>query len=174
MSQFKLDVTNHLCEHGLDTISYVPDPHDKTKMVPIIDSAGKFTVTSCETAMKNQLSKYDDYDNENDLSAVTFLMGSLTPERSESVRHRCNKAGSSPYAPISDAFPIVWLQLIQDVAPVSYEMYQRLAEQLKQLSPSMYAGESVTMLVKDWFCIADLLDPSLFLSMLILNISCII
>ena len=94
MSQFKLDVTNHLCEHGLDTIVHVPDPHDNTKMVPIIDSAGKFTVTSCEAAMKDQLSKYDNYDHENDQSAVTFLMGSLTIEHSESVCHRCNKTGS--------------------------------------------------------------------------------
>jgi len=155
LAQFKLDVTAHLHEHGMDSIAHVPDPHDQDQMVHIIDGAGKFTATSCENAMEDQLAKYDDYDHENDLAAVVFLLGSLSAERSESVRHRCNKDGVSPYAPISNTFPVVWLQMLQDIAPVSYKKYQQLAEQLKQLTPSTYPGVSITMPVKDWYRIAD-------------------
>ena len=35
---FKSDVIAHLVEHGMDTIAYVPNPHDPTKMLDIVST----------------------------------------------------------------------------------------------------------------------------------------
>ena len=127
-------------------------------MVSIIDGSSRFTPTTCELAIEDQMKKYDAYDNENDTAAVVFIMDSLAPERSKAVRQRCNKDGKSPYAPIKDPFPVVWLHLLQEVAPVSYELYQKQVDDLKALTASSYPGENVTQLVQAWYELADPLD----------------
>ena len=61
----------------------------------------------------------------------------------------------SSYGEIVDRFPIVWLHLMEDIAPSSFESYQLQADSLKLLKPSNYPGENITSLVQDWFRISD-------------------
>ena len=77
---FKRSVSQHLTRYGMDTIAYLPDPHDSTKSVHIVDGSTRFTVSSCETAASAQALLYDRYDRENDASAVEFLLASLSKE----------------------------------------------------------------------------------------------
>ena len=60
----------------MDTVAYLPDPHDPTKSIHIIDGATRFTITSCQTVTTAQAQKYDRYDRENDSAAVEFLLAS--------------------------------------------------------------------------------------------------
>ena len=128
----------------MDSIAYVPDPHDATVMIHIIGGHSRFTVASCKAAMLAQVRKYDSYDYANDQAAVTYLFNSLTAQRGETLRHRCAKEDNSPYGEIVDRFPIVWLHLMEDIAPSSFESYQLQADSLKLLKPSNYPGENIT------------------------------
>ena len=155
---FKRAVSQHLVRYGLDTIAYLPDPHDPTKSVHIIDGSTRFTISSCQAAATAQAKNYDRYDRENDASAVEFLLASLSKERSASVLHRCSKLNDSPYGDVTDTFPVVWLHLMQDIAPTSFETFQQLAKRLEGLRPTQYPGEDIGAMVRDFYSIAEPLD----------------
>ena len=155
---FKRAVSQHLVRYGIDTIAYLPDPHDPTKSVHIIDGSTRFTITSCQQAATLQASLYDRYDHENDSSAVEFLLASLSKERCSSVLHRCNKLNNSPYGDVTDTFPVVWLHLMQDISPSSFETFQQLAKRLEGLRPTQYAGEDIGAMVRDFYAIAEPLE----------------
>ena len=74
---FKRSVSQHLTRYGMDTIAYLPDPHDPSKCIHIIDGSTRFTVDSCEKSAAIQAQLYDQYDKENDASTVEFLVASL-------------------------------------------------------------------------------------------------
>ena len=158
IDEFKRSVSQHLVRYGMDTIAYLPDPHDPSKSVHIIDGSTRFTITSCQTAATTQAKKYDRYDHENDSSAVEFLLASLSKERRSSVLHRCSKLNNSPYGEVTDNFPVVWLHLMQDIAPSSFETFQQLAKRLEGLRPTQYSGEDIGAMVRDFYSIAEPLD----------------
>ena len=158
IDSFKRSVSQHLTRYGMDTIAYLQDPHDQTKCVHIIDGSTRFTVASSEKAAATQSVLYDQYDKENNASAVEFLLASLSKERAASLLHRCRKLNDSPYGDIVDPFPVVWVHLMQDIAPSSFETFQQLVKKLEQLQPTQYPGEDIGAMVCDFYTIAEPLD----------------
>ena len=62
---FQKEVMDHLTSHGMDTITYLPDPSDKTKMVSIITDHDRFTPAAADRTETLQSLKYDQYDHAN-------------------------------------------------------------------------------------------------------------
>ena len=89
---------------------------------------------------------------------MEFLVASLSKERAASLLHRCRKLNDSPYGDIVDPFPVVWVHLMQDISPSSFETFQQLTKKLEKLRPTQYAGEDKGAMVRDFYTIAEPLD----------------
>lgn len=49
LSAFQKTIWDHLVDTGMDTIAYLPDPTDKTKVSNVVKSHSRFTVQSART-----------------------------------------------------------------------------------------------------------------------------
>ena len=57
---FQKSVWDHLVDTGMDTIAYLPDPTDKTKVSNAVKSHSRYTVQSAQTLIQDQVELYDD------------------------------------------------------------------------------------------------------------------
>jgi hypothetical protein len=70
---------DHLIDTGTDSISYLPDPKDATKMIIIITSHSHFTISSMRTHSGMLEPLFDDSDRMNK-DTRHFLLDSLSKE----------------------------------------------------------------------------------------------
>ena len=63
----------------MDTITYLADPADKTRMVSVITDLMRFTHQYVHTKAPVQADLYDQYDKANDCTAQSALLNSLDP-----------------------------------------------------------------------------------------------
>ena len=100
LHDFEKDVYKHLVKHGLDTIAYIPDPRDNTKVVNVIKEHAKLTgnmstaTATCEAIEQ----KYDKWDHKNSTEAKEFLLNSISKE--------LEKEFSPFYNPHKDSFAL--------------------------------------------------------------------
>ena len=66
-------IMQHFEDHGLDTITYLPDPMKKGRMVSIVNSYPRYTLDEVIAAERPQKAKYDKYDHQNSQDAVQYL-----------------------------------------------------------------------------------------------------
>jgi hypothetical protein len=98
-------VETYLQRNGLDSITYLPNPQDPSKMISIIQHYSKFELQSTiEAAWILRKSKYDRYDCNNDDSARNWLLNSLDAELKDDVTKRVKS---------TDGFCVNWLQMIR-------------------------------------------------------------
>ena len=77
--QFQQHVWKHLTGHGLDTITYLRDPLDSSKVLSVVMSHARFSA-DIKTTKKSAdyfAERYDDFDRSNDEAAKLFLLDSL-------------------------------------------------------------------------------------------------
>lgn len=134
---FQNAVWDHLTDTGMDSIAYLPDPTDHTKMTNVVKSHSRYTVQSAQNLVKPQLVKYDKYDKTNDRAARTYLLASLTVTLSNKVSEKLEE---------SDPFPIVWLQFLKSIQSTSIERFEDLKSSIKMRLPSQYSGENLEQL----------------------------
>jgi hypothetical protein len=77
---FQKKVKAHLVDCGMDSIAWLEDPIDPSRMVNIIYDHPSFTQESTISSLRVQLILYDKYDRENGTAASKFLIGSLVEE----------------------------------------------------------------------------------------------
>ena len=79
---FQKKVLKHLTVHGLDAITYLPDPTDATKTVSVIDNHSRFNLEEAiEKGNKLVTTKRcDGYDLQNIDDAKQFLINSISPD----------------------------------------------------------------------------------------------
>ena len=77
LESFVTDVMDHMKQTGLDTITYLPDPEDNNNMTSVVEHHGRFTLEYTKSAAAKVITKWDNYDKENDADAVLFLLNSL-------------------------------------------------------------------------------------------------
>ena len=134
---FQNSVWDHLVVTGMDSIAYLPDPTDKTKVSNVVKSHSRYTVQSAKTLIQGQVELYDKYDKTNDKAARTYLLASLTPLLSNKVSEKLDDA---------DPFPIVWLQFLKAIQSTSIERFEDLKTSIKLRLPSQYPGENLEQL----------------------------
>jgi hypothetical protein len=111
---FEHKVWKHLCNHGMDSISYVPDPQDKTIMLSCVENHSRFTVESISMLIQDQLLKYDAYDHSNNAAAIDFLLESLSPDLAKDIRRAKND---------DDSFPVVFMHFIKIIRSSSLSRF---------------------------------------------------
>ena len=90
----------------MDSIAYLKDPLDATKMTNVVKAHARYTVQSAKALIEGQVPKYDKYDRTNDKAARTFLLASLQIDLSNKVAEKLDD---------DDPFPIVWLQFLKAI-----------------------------------------------------------
>jgi hypothetical protein len=96
-------VKMHLVEHGMDSISYFPNPQDPTEMVSIMTEHKKFNLETVPKMLQPQLPLYDVYDRNNDTTASKFIMDTLESELMLDLRDLIED---------NNPFPIQWMRFI--------------------------------------------------------------
>ena len=141
LTVFQNAVWNHLLDTGIDSIAYLQDPEDGSRMTNVVKSHARFTVQSAKSLIDVQASKYDSYDRTNDVAARAFLLASLETSLSNKIEEKIED---------NDSFPIVWLQLIKTIQSTSIERFEDLKQAIKKRHPSQYSGENLEQLAADF------------------------
>jgi hypothetical protein len=138
---FQKKVKAHLVDCGMDSISWLEDPIDPSRMVNIIYDHPRFTQESAISSLRVQLLLYDKYDRENDTAARKFLIGSLVEELADQLEERLDD---------KDAFPLVWMQFLKLIQSTSVERFEDLKLRIKSRLPAQYPGENLEDLGRDF------------------------
>ena len=82
LQDFITEVWEHLTEHGLDTVSYLVDPHLNTTVTNVVQHHSKFghDMEVAEAAATDFKDLYDEHDQDNDRCATKFLLNSIDIE----------------------------------------------------------------------------------------------
>ena len=72
-------VKDYLRRTGMDTIAYLPDPADATKMICVLDQYSKYDLQPAITAARALSVKLDRYDRNNDSSAKLCIYRAGSP-----------------------------------------------------------------------------------------------
>ncbi len=134
---FQNVVWEHLKDTGMDSIAYLRDPTDDTKMTNVVKAHARYTVQSAKLLAEVQAQHYDKYDWTNNMAAKTYLFASLSTELSNKVTEKVDD---------SDSFPVVWLQFLKSIQSTSIERFDDLKTIIKTMLPSQYSGENLEQL----------------------------
>ena len=165
ITDFRDDIYKHLIKHGLDTISYLPDIADNSKVSNIVKEYPRFVGSLSESLKiaKSTQANYDEFDNENSEAGIEFLLASLD----DSLKRRLNL-----HEEIDDTFATKWLRLMQILTSISSKHYDDVRQKIRQCSPIQYAQENIVTMVEailidisELEC-ANQYEPSLTLTML--------
>ena len=111
---FAKDFSIKMVQHGMDTIAYVPDPFDDTKMSYVLEDYPKF---QADKNIRDQVelvsSRYDSYDRANSKNATKCLLNSLD----ETLRQRV----VSRLRDTDIHFPIIWMKVVAEFITFAIE-----------------------------------------------------
>jgi hypothetical protein len=121
---FLRKVWQHFKYHGMDTITYLPDPIDPaTIMSSVVEMHSRFSMEYAAAALATQAKLYDKYDVSNDSDATNFLMESVDDEIFKELDLVC---GDDKY------FPIVFLEFMKIARTVTVERINQLKAQIRR------------------------------------------
>jgi len=112
IKQFETKIWRKLEDYGLETISYVPDPQDGTKMVSVIKEHPRISLKHARSYLKKVMSGWDTYDKENDGAASTMVKESLDNDFAEGVEAMLPLPDQA--SPEDQTFIILWLQIMEE------------------------------------------------------------
>lgn len=151
LSDFQKKVWKHLRDYGLDTISYLPDPKDPSKVQTAVLYHARFTgdldkaIVSC----KNFRQSFDTWDKKNDYEARQFLLNSL----SDTI-----KEGFETFNDDEDSFAATWLKLVHYLVTTTSKTYDKMKEQIRSKRPQQYPAQDIEKMAKDYLQLAKEMD----------------
>jgi hypothetical protein len=134
---FCTKVNDHLEDTGMDSISYLPDPHDRMNMISVVTNYSRFTLEYVISTWKGFKGLLDPYDQANNQAAIKFLRASVDAELDRLLHERMD---------VQDSFVVVWMRLVKLVVTSSVEKYDRIKERIKARLPSHYKGQDIIQL----------------------------
>ncbi len=139
---FQKKVSKHLKLHGMDTIAYLEDPTDTSRVVSVIEDHAKFNLKEgVRKANSNMKTHFDSYARRDDSEATEYLLASLDPVLENQLYESC-KDGES--------FVAHWLKLIQIIRSVSIERFDKIKNTLKDRKVSDYPSEDIEAMATDF------------------------
>ena len=141
---FQDDVMEHLEAHGLDTITYLPDPRGiKGKVYSVIHHHSRYTsdIKTATAKCESQRQHYDTWDKKNDGEAKQFLMNSL---------HKDLKREFKVFYKAHESFAATWLRLVKHVLATSSKLFDAKKERIRSLRPHLYSGQDISMMAKEY------------------------
>ena len=139
---FQKKVEKHLIEHGLDTITYVPDPADPRKVISVVTEHGRLNLKEgIESGNQVAMLYYDTYDFANMEDSKQFLLNSVDEDLEKQLYENCKD---------NDSFVAYWLHLINIESSVSINRFDKIKDRLKARKISEYEGENIEKLCTDF------------------------
>ena len=132
------ELLQHFQNMGMDTITYLKDPGDPTKMVNLLMDTTQFTQAYIKTAIKEQHKCYDSYGN--DHSACYTLLNSLD----ETFKKYVEDCLSPDFCLL-----IVWMQVINALQSDSHEHFKTMKCELENIKPQQYLGQNIADMLLD-------------------------
>ena len=146
---FQEKLQRHFEDCGLDTITYVTDPLDKSTTISILRYHSRLTLSMVQGAMAQQSQLYDEYDTTNDAEAITYLYNSLSHSLAKQLRHASKRS--------DDPFPVVFARLIKLVSPLTIDRFDSIRARIKGYKVDEFEGQDITKLA------AKFADDAVFL-----------
>ena len=125
LKEFQEKVWEHLVKYGLDTIAYLPDPRDQTKVINVVEEHAKF-IGNLEESLKSCndfRSLFDSWDHKHDNEAKLFLIESLDPQLYKSFKPFYDKKNLS--------FAATWLKLVNYMLTTNSITYDNIKTKIR-------------------------------------------
>ena len=137
LTDFQRSVWDHLVKYGLDTISYLPDPRDPTKVLCTVNNHAQFTgdMNLVETSSNKTSNLYDMWDKKHDSEAKEFLLSSLSPD--------LKKDFEPFYDRDKETFGIIWLRLVHYLVSSNSKTFDKLKDNIRKTRPQQYSGQNI-------------------------------
>ena len=126
-------VHDHLEDTGMDSISYLPDPHNRMNMISVVTNYSCFTLEHLISTWKGFKGLLDPYDQSNNQAAIKFLHAFIVSELDWLLHEQMDA---------QDSFIMVWMHLVKLVMTSSVEKYEPLKTRIKGRLPSHYKGQT--------------------------------
>ena len=134
LENFCTNFWKHMKTCGMDTIAYVPDPADKTVMKSVVENHARFTKEYVKEQVTYLKTQWDNYDLNNDDEAKQFLLNSMKPNFKTSVEQIMVD---------DDSFAYTWVSAMRRINENTYEYFEGIKIEVKDLSPLSYTGEDI-------------------------------
>ena len=135
-----LKPTHHFQDTGMDTITYLKDPGDPTKMGNLLMDHTQFTQAYVKSAVEEQHKLYDSYDHLNNHSACYTLLDSLDISFKKHIKD---------HLPDNFCFPLVWMQVIKALQSSSLKCFKTMKCKLESIKLQQYQGQNITDMLLD-------------------------
>ena len=148
LSDFQAKVMEHLKDHGLDTLSYLPDPRNSTDVLSVVNYHARFTgdMEKSLKACDDFKLLYDSWDKKNDHDAKRFLLGSLSETTKDKFK---------PFHSDEDTFAGTWLRLVQHLVTTTSKTYDGKKEEIRRLKPQHFSGQNIESMATRYIELAD-------------------
>ena len=142
LQDFQDDVWKHLQVNGLDTIAYVKDPQDQSKVLAVVHDHPKFRADESRfQSLANEFrDKFDSFDSANDEAAREFLTNSISGELKKTMRFKLS---------VADSFASVWLKLMKQIISSSTDRFEAIRARIKARTPMSYSGQDIEKMSED-------------------------
>ena len=137
---FQKKILNHMIDHGMDAISYIPSPNQQD-MACIITEHARYTIEEAMNREAIQVGQYDDYDNANIKDAIKFLLNSLDEDLETQMYENC---------PEESSFIKHWMNLMLLVGSVSMDRFDAIKERIRSRKVQDYPGQNIPNLCSDY------------------------
>ena len=143
---FQKKVLEHLETYGLDTITYLSHPKDKTTVVSVIEHHALFQLKDGvmeAAAIAN--AHFDTYDQANQKDAKKFLLNAVDEHLEKQLYENCNS---------DDTFVAYWLNLMRIVRSMSIDRFDKIKDKIKSRHIKEYQGKNIELMASaylhDW------------------------
>ena len=126
LNTFTTSVFKHLKIHGMDTVSYLPDPGNRATMQSIVTHHTRFKLGNVQADSKALYAKFDKYDKANDAAAKLFFLDSLARPLLDQVEENLLP---------SDSFCIVWCKVMLEIHRNSHNFFEQQLLAIKNSDP---------------------------------------
>ena len=148
IGQFAKDFLKLLEQRGLDTVTYLPDPLDPTKMLSVITDYPRFDQEIVASQSKLIVNKWDQMDRHNDEEVTELLFKVLHPDLAADLKKKTD----------GKKCVVVWMKMIQKTQDVSINDVKTLRAEIKKLRLVNYPGQNVELLTTAFTTVAEKLD----------------
>jgi hypothetical protein len=143
-------VDQYFMRTGMDTITYLPDPDDASKMISVIGDYSKFNLqTTIMSSAQIRKTSFDRYDRNNDDSTRNWLLTSVDDSLKRDISERLS---------LFNGFASHWLQMIHLIESTSYKRFTNIKEDIERLTVHQFPGQSVKDLAGAFFTKVKELD----------------
>ena len=132
--QFQKHFMKHLVKNGLDTVSYVQNPRDPSKVVSVVDHHSLFSREQGIAAGEAAELHFDAYDHSNSENAATFLLNSVDASLVTQIEEGC--------AP-TDNFVTHWMHLMHAIRSVSLDRFNAIKVRFAKRDVRQFEGEDI-------------------------------